>query len=207
MALPHPGISLSTTRPQRWSSNGPWADAYVIASFLLQPYPVFTIESYNIAIVGADAVGKTTFVQRALNLARPPVTNPFSVRIMVDSVTHVVTLLELDLEQFELNPSQPIQWPKQINGHVVPRVDAALVLYDVLSRNSIRQLPQMVGMCSKKSFPQTPQPQYSRAGLLSSSCDSDRTFYVKKNSSNGWLTLGNNSFSHELCSSYSTRCL
>lgn len=106
------------------------------------------MESYNVAIIGADAVGKSTFVQRALNLARPPIANSSRVRMVVDQVPHLVTLLELDLEHFELNPSQPIQWPKQINGHIVPRVDAALVLYDVMSRESIRELPQMVGTCS-----------------------------------------------------------
>ncbi|KAG5928195.1 hypothetical protein E4U42_001135 [Claviceps africana] len=107
------------------------------------------MESYNIAIIGADGVGKSSFVQRALNLAHPPTTYSSSVRMVVDNVTHVVTLLELDLEHFELDSSQPVQWPKQINGEIVPRVDAALVLYDVMSRDSIRELPQVVvlGAC------------------------------------------------------------
>lgn len=112
----------------------------------LQPHPISTMDSYNIAVIGADAVGKSTFVQRVLGLSRPPVTNSSNGRVVVDNVTHVVTLLELDLEHFELNPSQPIQWPKQINGHIVPRMDAALILYDVTTEESIRQLPQTVGM-------------------------------------------------------------
>ncbi|KAG5997902.1 hypothetical protein E4U43_002552, partial [Claviceps pusilla] len=102
------------------------------------------MESYNIAIIGADGVGKSSFVQQVLNLAHLPTTYSSSVRMVVDNVTHVVTLLELDLEHFELDSSQPIQWPKQINGEIVPRVDAALVLYDVMSRNSIRELPRVV---------------------------------------------------------------
>lgn len=117
------------------------------------------MESYNIAIIGADGVGKSSFVQRALNLAHLPTTYSSSVRMVVDNVTHVVTLLELDLEHFELDSSQPIQWPKQINGEIVPRVDAALVLYDVMSRNSIRELPRVVGMC-RSLFPKiSVQPQ------------------------------------------------
>jgi GTPase SAR1 family protein len=111
-----------------------------------QPHPISTMESYNIAIIGADAVGKSSFVQRVLGLSRPPVTNTSNARLAVDSITHIVTLVELDLEHFELYPSQPIQWPKQINGHIVPRVDAALILYDVTAQESIRQLPQTIGM-------------------------------------------------------------
>lgn len=114
---------------------------------LLAVASLMMMESYNIAIIGADDVGKSSFVQRALDLACPPATNPSSVRMAVDNVTHMVTLFELELEHFELDPCQPIQWPKQVNGHIVPRLDAALVLYDVMSRNSIRELPQMVGMC------------------------------------------------------------
>jgi GTPase SAR1 family protein len=109
------------------------------------------MESYNIAIIGADAVGKSSFVQRVLGLPRPPVTNTSSARLPVDSVSYMVTLVELDLEHFELNPTQPIQWPKQINGHIVPRVDAALILYDVTAEESVRLLPQTVGMCNPPS--------------------------------------------------------
>ncbi|KAG6113714.1 hypothetical protein E4U14_001634 [Claviceps sp. LM454 group G7] len=111
------------------------------------------MESYNIAIIGADGVGKSSLVQRALDLACPPATNPSSVRMAVDNVTHMVTLFELELEHFELDPCRPIQWPKQVNGHIVPRLDAALVLYDVMSRNSIRELPQMVASLTDAGLP------------------------------------------------------
>jgi hypothetical protein len=63
----------------------------------------------------------------------------------------MITLLELDLDSFELNTPQPIQWPKQINGHIVPRVDAALVLYDVTNQDTIRELPQTLGMFYERS--------------------------------------------------------
>lgn len=105
------------------------------------------MESFNIAVIGADGVGKSSFIQRVLGLSRPPISNASSVRIVVDSVTHMITLLELDLDSFDLNTKHPIQWPKQINGHIVPRVDAALVLYDVMNRDSIRDLPNTVGGC------------------------------------------------------------
>lgn len=103
------------------------------------------MESFNIAVIGATGVGKSSFVQRVLGLSQPPISNASSVRMVVDNVTHLVTLLELDLDYFELSPAYPIQWPKQVNGHIVPRVDAALLLYDVMTQESIRDLPQTVG--------------------------------------------------------------
>lgn len=103
------------------------------------------METFNIAVIGSAGVGKSSFIQKTLGLSRPPISNASSVRMVVDNVTHMITLLELDLEHFELSPSQPIQWPKQINGHIVPRVDAALILYDVMNPETLRELPQTLG--------------------------------------------------------------
>lgn len=106
------------------------------------------MESFNIAVIGAAEVGKSSFIQHVLGLSRPPISDASSVRMVVDSITHMITLIELDLDCFEFGNDQPIRWPKQINGHIVPRVDAALVLYDVTEQESVRRLPQAVGSWS-----------------------------------------------------------
>ncbi|KAK0386412.1 hypothetical protein NLU13_6249 [Sarocladium strictum] len=111
------------------------------------------MESFNIAVIGAEGVGKSSFVQRVLGLQRPSISNTSSVRMAVDNLTHFITLLELDLEYFELSPDQPIQWPKQMNGHIVPRVDGALILYDVMQKESIRDLPTTVAALTNSGLP------------------------------------------------------
>ncbi|KAF4455984.1 hypothetical protein F53441_1797 [Fusarium austroafricanum] len=127
--------SLTATPSSYWSQTSP------------------NMESFNIAIIGSTGVGKSSFVQRVLGLSRPPISNASSVRMLVDNNSHAVTLLELDLEYFELNPAQPIQWPKQINGHIVPRVDAALILYDVTNHESVRELPQTLAALTNSGLP------------------------------------------------------
>jgi GTPase SAR1 family protein len=111
------------------------------------------MESFNIAVIGATGVGKSSFVQRVLGLSRPSMSNASTVRMVVDNVTHGITLLELDLEYFELTPTAPIQWPKQVNGHIVPRVDAALLIYDVMNKESIRDLPQTLAALTNSNLP------------------------------------------------------
>lgn len=107
------------------------------------------MESYTIAVIGSAGAGKSTFIQKVLGLSRPPIASSASVRLVVDNVTHGVSLFELDLENFDQTASsQTIQWPKQINGHIVPRPDAALLLYDVTNKASIRPLPQAMSMLS-----------------------------------------------------------
>jgi GTPase SAR1 family protein len=107
------------------------------------------MDSYTIAVIGSAGAGKSTFIQRVLGLARRPISNSSSTRLAIDGVTYAVSLFELDLENFDqAASSQTIQWPKQINGHIVPKPDAALVLYDVMDQDSIRRLPKAMSMCT-----------------------------------------------------------
>ena len=99
------------------------------------------METINIAVIGADGVGKSAYIQRALRLPRPPITNVNGIRLDVEGIPHIVSLIELDLEYFDVDPGQQIRWPKQINGHMVPRIDGALILYDVMNKDSVRELP------------------------------------------------------------------
>jgi GTPase SAR1 family protein len=96
----------------------------------------------NIAIIGSAGVGKSTLIQRALGLRALPTSIASSLRMSVDNGVYTVSLIELDLESFDIVPDRRIEWPKQINGHIVPRLDGALLLYDVMNRESIAELPQ-----------------------------------------------------------------
>lgn len=106
-----------------------------------------TMESINIAIIGAEGVGKSAFVQRSRRDSRPPSQNVTQMRYEVDGVQYYVTLVELDLEGIELDPRQPIQWPKQIGGCMVPRMDGALILYDVTDKETVRELETIMCEC------------------------------------------------------------
>jgi GTPase SAR1 family protein len=111
------------------------------------------METFNVAVIGSAGVGKSSFIQKTLGLPRPPTVNVSSVRVVVDNTTHMITLLELDLEHFELSANQPIQWPKHIHGHIVPRVDAALILYDVMNSETLRELPQALAALTNSGLP------------------------------------------------------
>ncbi|KAJ6439621.1 putative aimless RasGEF (aleA) [Purpureocillium lavendulum] len=140
--------SAGELRLQGW---GAWRRLFIetrkgltLVFCFLQSNSGSAMESYNVAVIGASSVGKSTFIQRVFALPRPPITNASTVRQIVDSVPFMVTLLELDLDHFELNSRDAIQWPKQINGHIIPKVDSALMLYDVTDEDSVHPLPPVV---------------------------------------------------------------
>lgn len=111
------------------------------------------MEAIHIAVIGADGTGKSSFIQRALRMSRIPTSNVSTVRIEVEATIYAVTLIELDIEYFDVAPGQQILWPKQINGHIISRVDCAMVLYDVMNKETIRDLPPVISALSASSLP------------------------------------------------------
>jgi hypothetical protein len=103
------------------------------------------MEPINIAIIGAVGVGKSTFIQHLRRQPRPSASNITALRHELDGASYLVTLVELDLEGIELDPNQPVHWPKQIGGHSVPRMDGALILYDAVNEGSMREVPPIMG--------------------------------------------------------------
>lgn len=116
--------------------------------------PTATMDTLNIAVIGANGVGKSSFIQRALRLTRPPPsTSVTAIRMEVEGVPNVVTIFELDLEALDVVTNEPIRWPSQVNGHTVPRVDGTMVLYDVMNKESIKELPQTLCKLYKVPIP------------------------------------------------------
>ncbi|KAK0107315.1 hypothetical protein ONS95_004009 [Cadophora gregata] len=107
----------------------------------------------NIAVIGSAGVGKSTLIQRAFGSRTVPTSIASSQRMSVDNVIYTVSLIELDIESFDIKSDVRIQWPKQINGHIVPRMDGVLLLYDVMNRESIVDLPQALNGLVHSSLP------------------------------------------------------
>ncbi|RDL39275.1 Ras GEF [Venustampulla echinocandica] len=122
-------------------------------SVYLPPQSRSGMSDINIAVIGSSGVGKSTLIQRALGLRALPVSIASSLRMSVDNVEYTVSLIELDLDAFDIVPDRRIEWPKQINGHIVPRMDGALLLYDVMNRETIAALPQTLNGLVKSSLP------------------------------------------------------
>jgi len=100
------------------------------------------VNDINIAVIGAEGAGKSTLIQRALGLRNPPQSVASSLPMNIDNATYTISLVELDLEAFDITPDRRILWPKQINGVIVPPLHGALILYDVMNSESISYLPQ-----------------------------------------------------------------
>ncbi|KUI67606.1 Ras guanine nucleotide exchange factor P [Cytospora mali] len=112
------------------------------------------METISIAVIGANGVGKSAFIQRALKLPRIPNQGLVAFNwTEFDGSQRAVTVFEVDLEAFDMEMNGPIRWPKQANGQMAPPVDGALVLYDVMNKDSINPLSQTLSSLAVSNYP------------------------------------------------------
>lgn len=113
----------------------------------MNPQASDEIQQIYIAVLGAKGVGKSTFIQHALDLRKPTNGPVSSSKVALAGVTYRFQLLELDLEDIDYSARQ-IKWPKYINSESVPPVDGVLCLYDITDQESIAEIPELL----RKSF-------------------------------------------------------
>lgn len=91
-------------------------------------------------------MGKSTFIQKALGLQYPSQSLTTLRKLAVNEGTHLVRLLEIPLEDVEVEDDE-VSWPETIEGKQMPKIDGALVLYNITDRSSLEDVPTMLSEC------------------------------------------------------------
>ncbi|KKZ62301.1 hypothetical protein EMCG_03273 [[Emmonsia] crescens] len=107
----------------------------------------------NLAIVGAQGVGKSTFVQRALDLKQPPISRSSMKKMSLDGTIYLVRLLEIASHKISFDENGRIVWPKFIGEHELPIIDGVLVLFDSYDPRSVAQFPRIFSASPKATIP------------------------------------------------------
>ena len=110
------------------------------------------LNDVSIAVIGSAGVGKSTFMQRSLDLKAFPRSPITSKKVSLEGSISVVRLIELDVTEISII-DDALRWPKVIDGYPVPRIDGLLLLYDVLNYATFDALPAVLG---NKPHPQSP---------------------------------------------------
>ncbi|EEQ87745.2 uncharacterized protein BDCG_02865 [Blastomyces dermatitidis ER-3] len=107
----------------------------------------------NLAIVGAQGVGKSTFVQRALDLKQPPISRSSVKKMSLDGTIYLVRLLEIASHKLSFDENGQIVWPKFIGEQELPIIDGVLVLFDSYDPRSVAQFPRIFSALPKATIP------------------------------------------------------
>ncbi|KAK0290907.1 hypothetical protein LTR35_001628 [Friedmanniomyces endolithicus] len=119
----------------------------------------------NIAVIGAGGVGKSTFVQKALDLPTLPPSQAAERKIPIDGNVYLVRLLELPIDDVDIDEDDIVTWPDTIADKVMPRVDGAIALYNVQDKHTFDDIPEVLNAIHKACLPTV---------LISSKCDGER---------------------------------
>ena len=102
------------------------------------------VQEVILAVLGAPAVGKSTFVRCALDLSRAPTSPISSKKVCLEGKISIVRLLELGFEDLGVAADQSIRWPTKVGDYTTPIIDGVLALYDVKDQGSIACIPALL---------------------------------------------------------------
>ena len=97
-------------------------------------------------MTGARGVGKSTFIQKALGSQYAFPSLVTLRKLAVDGGTHLVRLLEIRSEDVEVEDDE-LSWPETIEGKQMPKIDGALILYNITDRSSLDDVQTMLSEC------------------------------------------------------------
>ncbi|KAI9733572.1 MAG: hypothetical protein M1834_003174 [Cirrosporium novae-zelandiae] len=106
----------------------------------------------DLAVIGGLGVGKSTFIQRSLDLRNLNFSPFVSKKMSLDGVVYRVNLVELPLERLIVSHKK-LKWPRTLGDRVLPDFDGALVLYDVTNRISLSSLYDHLDILYRSSLP------------------------------------------------------
>lgn len=103
------------------------------------------VQVVTLAVLGAPAAGKSTFVRCALDLKKASTSALSSKKVSLEGKISVVRLLELGFEDLEITADLNVRWPTKMEDHDTPFIDGVLALYDVMDQGSIARIPALLG--------------------------------------------------------------
>ncbi|EEQ29357.1 hypothetical protein McanMca71_004253 [Microsporum canis] len=105
----------------------------------------------NLAVVGAQGVGKSTFVKCALDLKQTPLVRSSIKKMSMDGAIYVVRLLEIAIHKITLDDRGRIIWPKFLGEQALPPIDGVLCLFDSTDLRTVSQYPQVLDALRKST--------------------------------------------------------
>lgn len=111
------------------------------------------VQVVTLAVLGAPAAGKSTFVRCALDLKKASTSALSSKKVSLEGKISVVRLLELGFEDLEITADLNVRWPTKMEDHDTPFIDGVLALYDVMDQGSIARIPALLEALSKNDIP------------------------------------------------------
>ncbi|OJJ75103.1 hypothetical protein ASPBRDRAFT_28065 [Aspergillus brasiliensis CBS 101740] len=115
----------------------------------------------SIAVVGPDHVGKSTFIETALDMKHPLTSRSTTKKMSLDGTVYLVRLMEIDTLEISIGSNGEVNWPL-LGNDSPPTVDGVLVLLDMTQPASFPEFTELLDSLTASDIPFT---------LVASKCD------------------------------------
>ncbi|KAL4806870.1 ras guanine nucleotide exchange factor domain-containing protein [Aspergillus unguis] len=106
----------------------------------------------SIAVVGGDKVGKTTFIQSALDMKQPLSSRSTTKKMSLDGTVYVVRLVEVHANEVSPGSNGNLRWP--LLGNDTPAsIEGALLLHDTTRPTAHSETLKMLDIFAAASVP------------------------------------------------------
>ncbi|EER29243.1 RasGEF domain containing protein [Coccidioides posadasii C735 delta SOWgp] len=105
----------------------------------------------NMAVVGAQGVGKSTLVKYALDLKQTPIARSSVKKMSLDGTIYLVRLLEVGIHNIAVDEHGRITWPRLLGEQALPPIDGVLALFDSADPRTLTQLSQLLSALQQTS--------------------------------------------------------
>ena len=95
-------------------------------------------------MVGPDHVGKSTFIETALDMKHPLSSRSTTKKMSLDGTVYLVRLMEIDTLEVSIGSDGEVNWPL-LGSDSPPTVDGVLVLHDVTQPASFPEITGLLG--------------------------------------------------------------
>lgn len=140
----------SSSREEVWLTpiSCPWAlgerSVFLTPVCVPQVTPKPSFPHVSIAVVGPDHVGKSTFIETALDMKHPLTSRSTTKKMSLDGTVYLVRLMEIDTLEISIGSNGEVNWPL-LGNDSPPTVDGVLVLLDMTQPASFPEFTELLG--------------------------------------------------------------
>lgn len=102
------------------------------------------MQEVTLAVLGGAKVGKSTFIQCALDMKAPPISYCTIKKVSLEGTVSVLRLYEFQMKNITISEDCGIIWPRFADDEAAPRIDGTLVLFDVMDQNSLYEVASLL---------------------------------------------------------------
>ncbi|KAL8727835.1 MAG: hypothetical protein Q9166_005781 [cf. Caloplaca sp. 2 TL-2023] len=98
----------------------------------------------GLAVVGVPSSGKSTFIQHALDLKKPPTSAVSTKKVSLEGIVSLLRIHEFNIHDVDITPDGTPQWPRLKGMDASSQIDGTMIVYSISDAGSIKSISTLL---------------------------------------------------------------